>query len=128
MTKNENIFIPPCITPDSPVFFAIDNTDLKIDTPDGKGQLHGTAIAIYQQNSVFKQKVTLPIERNSKPSKSNKSIYKTEYCSEPNRTNNKYLKYETFLGQETYHMYRNYELIWVLMKTFNGNLANNVPT
>ena len=29
-------------------FFAIDNTDLKIDIFDGRNQLHGTAIAVYQ--------------------------------------------------------------------------------
>ena len=37
MTKSENVFIPPCITSDSPVFLAIDNSDPKIDTADGKG-------------------------------------------------------------------------------------------
>ena len=33
------------------MFFAIDNIDLKVGTPDGKNQLHGTAIAAYQQQS-----------------------------------------------------------------------------
>ena len=31
------------------LYFAIDNTDLQMDTPDGKRQLHGTAMAVYQQ-------------------------------------------------------------------------------
>ena len=124
MTKSENVFIPPCITSDSLVFFAIDNSDLKIDTADGKGQLYGTAISIYQQNSVFKQKVTLPIERNSMTSKSNKS----DYCQEPKWTNHRYLKYEILLDQETYHMYQNYDTIWMLMKTLNNSFANDVLT
>ena len=33
------------------MFFAIDNIDLKVGTPDGKNQLRGTAIAAYQQQS-----------------------------------------------------------------------------
>ena len=34
------------------MFFAIDNIDLKVSTPDGKNQLYRTAIAEYQQQIV----------------------------------------------------------------------------
>ena len=33
-------------------FFAIDNTDIKIDTPTEKHQLHGTAMAVFQQDVI----------------------------------------------------------------------------
>ena len=46
---NNGVFIPPGFQKKSQTFFAIDNIDLKVDTPDGKSQLHGTAIAAYQQ-------------------------------------------------------------------------------
>ena len=52
---NGNIFIPLNISVDRPITFAIDNIDLKIDTPDGKHQLHGTATAVYQQKSEDEQ-------------------------------------------------------------------------
>ena len=43
-------FIPIySISKDMPVYFAIDNTHLKIDTPGGRNQLHGTRIAVYQK-------------------------------------------------------------------------------
>ena len=32
---------------DRPITFAIDKIDLKIGTPDGKHQLHGTATVVY---------------------------------------------------------------------------------
>ena len=35
--------------------YTTDNTDLKIDTFDGKNQLHGTAIAVYQTTNGDKQ-------------------------------------------------------------------------
>ena len=55
--KEEVGLLVPCtFDKDRPIFFAIDNVDLKFDTPDGKRQLHGTAIAVYQRKSV-KQKV-----------------------------------------------------------------------
>ena len=47
--KNNDIFIPPDVQKNLPAFLAIDNIDFKVDTPDGKNQLHGTAIAAYQQ-------------------------------------------------------------------------------
>ena len=47
--ENKGIYIPSCISPNTVPYFAIDNVDVKIDTPDGKNQLHGTAIAIFQQ-------------------------------------------------------------------------------
>ena len=47
--ENNDIFIPPDVQKNLQVFLAIDNIDFKVDTPDGKNQLHGTAIAAYQQ-------------------------------------------------------------------------------
>ena len=46
-TENNGVFIPSTINKENPVFFAIDNADLTIDTPDGKG--HGTGTVVYQQ-------------------------------------------------------------------------------
>ena len=49
INNNDGVFIPRSISKDLPIYFAIGNTDLKIDTPDGRNQLHGTAIAVYQK-------------------------------------------------------------------------------
>ena len=43
----------------SQCFFAIDNTDLKIDTVNGNDQLHETAIAVYQQQLQNQKKVPI---------------------------------------------------------------------
>ena len=55
IAENDNVFIPLNISVDRPITFAIDNIDLKIDTPDGKHQLHGTATVVYQQKSEDEQ-------------------------------------------------------------------------
>ena len=49
INNNSGVFIPRSISKDLPIYFAIDNTELKIDTPDGRNQLHVTAIAVYQK-------------------------------------------------------------------------------
>ena len=45
--ENNGVFIPLDFQQNHPMFFAIGNIDLKVGTPDGKNQLHGTAIAAY---------------------------------------------------------------------------------
>ena len=45
----DGVFVSSSLVKNWPTCFAIDNTDLKMDTVDGKDQLYGTAIAVYQQ-------------------------------------------------------------------------------
>ena len=47
-TENNGVFITSTINKENPVFFAIDNVDLTIDTPDGKRLMHGTGTVVYQ--------------------------------------------------------------------------------
>ena len=85
MRKSNNIYVPKCICPDIPVFFAVDNSDLRINTPDGKSQLHATTMAVYQQKNTESINSTLTIDRHGKQGKKPKSIYDVENRSEPNR-------------------------------------------
>ena len=48
ITENYGVYLPPLISPDSPVCFAIDNIDLKNGTRDAKGEFHGTSSILYQ--------------------------------------------------------------------------------
>ena len=47
--EDNGVFIPSNLKRDEAVFFAIDNFDLTIDTPDGQKQLHGTGTVVYQE-------------------------------------------------------------------------------
>ena len=64
------------LSPYDPIFFAIDNTDMKIDTVDGKNQLHGTAIAVIPTTEFYlrhgkvgfgKKKASTKFEKNIVP-------------------------------------------------------------
>ena len=54
MNNNNGVFIPKSISKDLPIYFAIDNTDRKINTPDGRNQLDGTEIAVYKRKELQK--------------------------------------------------------------------------
>ena len=65
-SENRGVFIPSCLIENSGPFLAIDNTNIKIDTPTGKHQLYGTAMTVFQQNSQPKTKTAMRIQRRSK--------------------------------------------------------------
>ena len=49
MKENGGVYIAPNISVNKPLYSAIDNIDLQIDTPDGKNQLHGVTQVIFQE-------------------------------------------------------------------------------
>ena len=42
--QENNVYFPFPLCQQEMLYFAIDNADLKVDTPDEKNQLHGTVI------------------------------------------------------------------------------------
>ena len=54
MNNNDSVIIPKSIFKDLLIYFAIDNTDRKINTPDGRNQLDGTEIAVYKRKELQK--------------------------------------------------------------------------
>ena len=50
--ENNEVFGPPDFAKNSVTYFAIDDTNLKVDAPGGKKQLHGTIIVVYQLRSL----------------------------------------------------------------------------
>ena len=89
--ENGGVYKPSSILEGNPVFFAIHNSDLQIDTPGGKGQLHATVTAIYQQHDPDISNIpSVKIERELKPGKTKESIYTIKFCPEPKRENKAY--------------------------------------
>ena len=52
--QNYGVFIPKSTSKDLPIYFAIDNTDRKINTPDGRNQLDGTETVVYKRKELQK--------------------------------------------------------------------------
>ena len=49
MSENGGIYVPPSLSPNKSLYFAIDNVDFQTDTSDGKEQLHGTTQVVFQE-------------------------------------------------------------------------------
>ena len=99
-------FIPIySISKDLPVYFAIDNTDLKIDTTGGRNQLHGTRIAAYQKKKLqkFYNTYLLTAKVNQKTSPSQFIVSS--------------IAQNQFARTAIMKICRNDDIVWTLMKT-----------
>lgn len=95
----DGIYLPPGLSENKPLYFAIDNIDLKIDTPDGKGQLHGTTQVVFQEKDDTVTKRNEKFERGSVNTVDrNKPIYKTNYCPHPNPRNETYQPFSEMMS------------------------------
>ena len=127
---NNSVYIPSVVSPSNRLYFAVDNTDMAIDTPDGKKQLHGTAMAVYQRSDAFHEQQPLKLNRTTKVQKSadTKPFYESVFCSEPLKSISNYSVFET---TATYNneiqLNSNKDLVWSLLKSVH-DLSLNVPT
>ena len=129
MAENDVVYIPSHLSPTNQVYFAIDNCDMKIDTPDGKDQLHGTAIAVFQEKDVNYMPLTIELDRSSKVSQGIQplSIYPQQYCPEPVRKSKTYTSYKEPLSSFETSMQKLLNNVYFLLKAMN--ISNNkLPT
>ena len=111
------------------LFFAIDNSDLQIDTPDGKGQLNATATAIYQQRDPDIPNIpSVKIERELKPGETKESIYTIKFCAKPKREIKSYNQFKDMLNFEEIKKSKESDTVWFLMKNLCTQSVNEVPT
>ena len=127
--ENGGVYKPSSILEGNPVSSAIDNSDLQIDTPDGKGQLHDTATAIYEQHDPGIPNISsVKIERELKPGKTKDSFYTIKLCPEPKRENKSYNQFKDMLNFEEIKKSKESDTVWFLMKTLCIQSVNEVPT
>ena len=119
--QENNVYFPFPLSQQEMLYFAIDNADLKIDTPDGKNQLHGTVIMAYQNETSKKEESDLVIMRNSKrESKLSKDpIYKVKYCHLPNRTNTECKDYVSLCSTDQVKFYSADDTVWSVLKSLS---------
>lgn len=59
------VYVPPGLMRNKAIRASLDNVDKKVDTPDGKGSFHGTALAVYQRSGRG-ETVAKPVQITSK--------------------------------------------------------------
>ena len=125
--KQGGIYIPSVISPNKPVYIATDNSNLKVDTPDGKNQLHGTAIAVCQSRDNDFTTPSLIIECQQIEEKETKQThYKTIFCPEPVPQNEVYQSYQILKHDLKLSSLK--DTAYFIIKSLNIESENDVPT
>ena len=129
INNNEGAYIPKSISKDLPIYFAINNTDLKIDIPDGWNQLHRTAIAVYKKNKTKKLKKFYNTHLlTAKVNETHQADLYYPVCPKLIRKNNNYSIYTNHLSSKVMRICRNDDIVWNLVKTLYNGLAEKIPT
>ena len=125
IAKDGGIYIPPMVSPNQPFFFAIDNIDFQVDTPDGRDHLRGTTQVVFQQKYMDESRTVHTFERN-KPQTNNLPVHDTVYCAEPKPRNDTYLCFDNIKSVKDLDIYRRWDLAWTLAR--NIDTTTSVPT
>ena len=94
------------------------HTDIQIDMADGKNQLHGTVIAVFQQQSHSYTPNPLTIDRNKSIGDDDGSLYEIVYCFDPHLNDNN-ITYKPFthcLASMDAEVYEIKNISWFLLK------------
>ena len=126
---NNGVYIPPNITTGRRLHFAIDNTDFKNDTPDGKSEFHGTGAIVFQKKGNEPQK-QIQIQRTSETSlKFQHNPYeRLETCYKPTPPNEIFPDFTGVISCEDLNLYRNIDRSWGLCQVIHGEYIGKLPT
>ena len=121
------VFIPSCLRRGTRPFFGIDNTDIRIDTPSGKQQLHGTAMAVFQQNVQVKEEIVLKIKRTSKRHRRNVPFYEDLTVFEPAKKSlTQSTSYLEKISNDASECNGKSDMVWFLTKCLYSNMGDKV--
>ena len=127
-TQENNVYFPFRLSQQKMLYFAINNTNLKIYTPDGKNQSRRTVIMAYQNETNKKEESDLVIveisKRESKQSKD--PIYKVKCCQPPNHINTECKNYASLCSTDQVKFYSADDTVCSVLKSLS--CATIVPT
>ena len=103
------MYIPPNIVPGITVHIAIDASDSKNDTPDGKNEFHATAQVIIQKSDNSGLQQHLPTNRSAKKLKS--GTISTEKITKPSILGEKFSNIDGEIACIKQNDYRDFDRI-----------------
>ena len=112
--QNNGVYVPPTIKKGMRVHFAIDNTDFRNDTPDGRLEFHGTGQVIFQkQNDVTSN---LTIERSSSGSMKyhQKPFNQVFHCNKPSPPMESFPSFSGVTPIKDLDLYRKSDQHWAI--------------
>ena len=132
MKRDNGIYIPSTVSPNKPLFFAIDNTDVQVNTPDGCNQLHGTVQVVFQEKDSEYTAPSTQISREKKKnhigSSSDDGFYSVQKCGAPTLENYNYPDFSNIRSTDDLVLSHQRDFSWAVLSCFDEQQSNNIPT
>ena len=128
---HNGVYIPPNIVVGKPLHFAIDNTDFRNDTPDGKSEFHGTGQVVLQKVDKSKNTKTLEIERSYKSSMriSSEDIVTTKrLITNPVPPNESFPTFTGIIKCDELELFSKKDKVWALCQVMDDEIDETLPT
>lgn len=127
---NNRLYLPLPIVKEQPVYFAIDNVDFKNNTRNGKNEVYGTGIIVYQSAKNSKGNLSnLNIKlKNFSDQRSYKSmgLHNLVICLRPITENRTHRNYKEQINFNEIKLNKLCDTCWFLLKTTDTD--KEVPT
>lgn len=114
--ENNGAYIPHTIQNGVPIHFAIDNNDFHNDTPDGKGEFHGTGQIIFQKMPEDIEKTSFKIDRSKSSSMKYQGdpFSQTFPCSKPTPPNESFSSFNGIIPCDQLQLYTRMDRAWAI--------------
>ena len=116
IVEKNGIYVPPSVQIGHLLYFAVDNTDFRNNTCDGKNEFRGIIATVHQpcnNNSETPMLKINPHEKNR--SLRNISLSERKYCMKPSPPNNIYISFTENNDKCTYYAFLDF--LWFLCRT-----------
>ena len=127
--KNSGVYVPPNIKYGTPLHFAIDNTDFRNDTPNGKDEFHGTGQILFQKRASTQiSKLRIPRSSSTKMKFQQNELIQSYKCDKPLPPNEKFPDFTGIVDCSEIELYDMEDQIWAFLQTADKENIGNLPT
>jgi len=125
--REYGVYVPPGLLRNKRIRASLDNIDKKVDTPDGKGSFHGTALGVYQRSDQgetvvdpvqFSESLTSAGLQDVPPTVIDMVACTIEGNPKP-KTSPHYTNYKMGVYDESYGRSQTNDIGWMVARFFN---------
>lgn len=130
MKEKGGIHIPSNIVKGRRIHFAVDNTDFKNDTADGKNEFHGTRMTVFQTSidDCPTQRIKIKRSKNATMKFKEVPFIQQKECFKPNPPTESFPTFEGIVSKDLLNLYKEKDKEWAFCQVADERNICILPT